>query len=168
MNISANDDRARDVLKSGAHDFDFLIGDWQVRHRRLKRRLAGDTEWIEFDGPASVRKILDGLGNIDEYKLNVPTGAYTGGTVRLFNPSSGLWSLFWMDSRNPGFDPPMTGRFTGGKGIFFGDDHHEGRPIRVRFVWSPMTPRQCRWEQAFSPDDGVTWETNWTMDFTRV
>jgi hypothetical protein len=24
-----------------------------------------------------------------------------------------------------------------------------------------------RWEQAFSLDDGQTWETNWTADFTR-
>jgi hypothetical protein len=155
------------TAEGGAHDFDFLIGEWQVRHRRLKRRLAGDTEWIEFDGPGSVRKILDGLGNIDEYRINLPAGAYTGGTVRLFNPSTELWSLYWMDSRNPGFDPPMVGRFTGGKGIFFGDDHDEGRPIRVRFFWLPMTPTRCRWEQAFSVDGGATWETNWTMDFSR-
>ncbi|TJV23098.1 MAG: DUF1579 domain-containing protein, partial [Mesorhizobium sp.] len=23
------------------------------------------------------------------------------------------------------------------------------------------------WEQAFSPDGGKTWETNWIMDFAR-
>ena len=25
-----------------------------------------------------------------------------------------------------------------------------------------------RWERALSPDGGVTWETNWYMDFERV
>ena len=25
-----------------------------------------------------------------------------------------------------------------------------------------------RWEQAFSLDEGNSWETNWTMDFTRM
>jgi hypothetical protein len=36
----------------GASDFDFLIGDWRVHHRRLKERLANSQEWIEFDGTA--------------------------------------------------------------------------------------------------------------------
>lgn len=61
---------------TGADDFDFLIGDWSVLHRRLKQRLVGDTDWIEFSGPATARKILGGLGNVDEYRINLPTGAY--------------------------------------------------------------------------------------------
>jgi hypothetical protein len=43
-----------------------------------------------------------------------------------------------------------------------------GIPIRVRYVWSKITPTTCHREQAFSTDDGVTWETNWEMDFVRV
>ena len=58
----------------GARDFDFLVGDWSVLHRRLKRRLAGDTEWFEFTGPASVRHILDGFGNIDEIRVSSVPG----------------------------------------------------------------------------------------------
>lgn len=73
---------------SGAHDFDFLIGEWSVLHRRLRRRLVGDDQWIEFSGPASVRKILAGLGNIDEFRIDLPEGAYTGATLRLFNPET--------------------------------------------------------------------------------
>jgi hypothetical protein len=62
----------------------------------------------------------------------------------------------------------MVGSFSGGRELFFGDDHLEGRPIRVRFIWSPMTASSCRWEQAFSQDGGKTWETNWTMGFARI
>jgi hypothetical protein len=151
----------------GAPDFDFLIGSWSVRHRRLERRLAQNTNWIEFSGPASARKILGGLGNIDEIVINLPTGPYVGATLRLFNPSTTLWSIYWMDSRNPGLDPPMTGQFSGGRGLFFGDDTFEGRPIRVRFIWSVLSPMACRWEQAFSADHEQSWETNWVMDWTR-
>jgi hypothetical protein len=86
---------------SGAHDFDFLIGEWSVLHRRLRRRLVGDDQWIEFSGPASVRKILAGLGNIDEFRIDLPEGAYTGATLRLFNPETRDWTIYWMDSRNP-------------------------------------------------------------------
>ena len=70
-------------------------------------------------------------------------------------------------SRNPKLDPPMVGSFSDGRGLFFGDDTFEGKPIRVRFIWSPLTYATCRWEQAFSQDGGETWETNWTMDFTH-
>ena len=155
-------------LARGAGDFDFLIGNWSILHRRLRRRLAGDDRWIEFTGPASARKILDGLGNVDEARIDLPEGAYTGATLRLFDPRTGDWTIYWMDSRNPRLDPPMVGRFEDGRGLFFGDDTFEGRPIRVRFIWTPMTPTTCRWEQAFSVDEGHTWETNWIMTFTRV
>jgi hypothetical protein len=37
----------------------------------------------------------------------------------------------------------------------------------VRFTWSGAATPTPRWEQAFSGDEGATWETNWIMDFTR-
>ena len=156
------------MTTSGINDFDFLIGDWSVAHRRLERRLVDDTEWIAFEGPASARKILNGLGNFDEIAINLPDGAYVGATVRLYNPSTGLWSIYWMDSRNPRLEPPVVGSFRDGRGLFFGDDTFAGKPIRVRLTWSPLTATSCHWEQAFSADGGETWETNWTMSFTRV
>lgn len=76
----------------GAGDFDFLIGEWMVQHRRLAKRLENSTEWIEFTGPATARKILGGLGNFDEIAVDLPDGAYLGATLRLFNPETG-WRL---------------------------------------------------------------------------
>jgi hypothetical protein len=52
-------------------------------------------------------------------------------------------------------------------GDFLGPDTHEGTPVLVRYRWSDITPTGARWAQAFSTDNGVTWETNWTADFTR-
>src|SRR3954466_7657374 len=46
----------------GARDFDFFFGRWQVRHRRLKERLAGSREWIEFDGTSVAQPLLGGFG----------------------------------------------------------------------------------------------------------
>src|SRR5471030_1001205 len=40
-----------DTLPTGhVHDWDWLVGRWTVRHRRLTARLAGSTEWEEFAG----------------------------------------------------------------------------------------------------------------------
>jgi hypothetical protein len=38
----------------------------------------------------------------------------------------------------------------------------------VRFTWSDITKPTLRWEQAFSDDDGESWETNWIMETTRA
>jgi hypothetical protein len=153
----------------GADDFDFLIGDWRVHHRRLKERLAGNHDWIDFEGICASRKILGGLGNVDDNVLNMPDGAYAAVTLRAYDPDKKKWSIWWLDGRTPNkVDPPVIGRFEKGVGTFYGDDTFQGKPIRVRFFWTQVTSGTPHWEQAFSIDRGKTWETNWTMDFTKT
>lgn len=153
---------------STARDFDFLIGDWDVVHRRLQHRLVGADDWQEFGGTASCRAILGGQGNCDDNRLELPAGAYHALTIRSFDPASGEWSIWWLDGRVPGaLDTPMRGRFEGGLGTFLARDRFEGRDIVVRFLWRATPGQPPRWEQAFSADDGRRWETNWTMDFHR-
>ncbi len=149
-------------------DFDFIIGRWTVHHRRLKQRLAGCTEWQAFSGISSTRKILGGFGNLEDNLLALPEGPYRAAALRSFDPATGQWAIWWLDQRRPHtLDVPVVGRFTDGLGRFFADDALDGRPIRVRFTWSPRTHAGTpRWEQAFSADAGQTWETNWTMDFS--
>ncbi len=151
-------------------DFDFFMGIWKCRHRFLVKRLAGCHDWIEFDGCCAARKILGGWGNSDESQINLPGGSYRGMSVRTWHPHTGKWSIYWLDSRTPGrLFPPVTGGFEKGVGVFHGEDELNGRPIRVRYLWSRITADSARWEQAFAPDKGNnSWETNWYMDFTRV
>jgi hypothetical protein len=154
---------------SSPADFDFLIGNWCVAHRRLKSRLAGTHEVVEFAGTTVVRKILGGSGNMDDNLLALPGGAYHAVTLRSFDPETRQWSIWWLDGRRPRtMDAPMVGRFEAGVGTFYADDTFGGRPVRVRFLWTLPNPDTPRWEQAFSADAGATWETNWVMDFTRA
>jgi hypothetical protein len=155
---------------AGLHDFDFLAGTWRVHHRRLKDRLAGSDEWQEFAGTSVGQLILDGAGNLDDNVLELPDGTYRAATLRSYDAASGQWSIWWLDGRHPRgpLDPPMVGSFSDGVGLFLADDTFQGRPIRVRFIWSEITDASARWEQAFSTDGGATWEVNWIMTFTRV
>jgi hypothetical protein len=155
-------------VASGLRDFDFLYGDWKIHHHRLNRRLVGQTAWTDFEGTSRARPLLGGLGNIDENVLDLPSGRYEAATVRLYDAKQGLWSIWWIDARNPGIDSPMQGSFADGVGTFYADDVHEGIPIRVRFLWTEITAASARWAQAFSVDGGTTWETNWTMLLERV
>jgi hypothetical protein len=150
------------------HDFDFFIGEWDVQHRRLKTRLSGCTEWETFPGLNIAKKILGGFGNLDDNLLYLPNGTYRAATLRSFDPKAKQWSIWWLDSRSPGaLDVPVVGTFEHGTGTFIANDTFEGRPIVVRFLWSVPEPDRPRWEQAFSPDAGRTWETNWVMSFSR-
>lgn len=151
-----------------SHDFDFLFGSWSVKHRRRQAFLAGDERWAEFPGTLKVRPILGGGGNIDENVLEAPAGRYLASSLRLFDPKAQTWSLYWIDGRAPHVDAPLVGRFEGRIGRFYNDDTFEGRPIKVRFTYETLDPRHARWDQAFSADAGATWETNWTMAFSRT
>jgi hypothetical protein len=154
--------------RATSHDFDFLLGRWTVRNRRLVERLADSSEWDEFDAKTAARPLPAGLGNEDVFCTDYG-GGFVGMAFRFFDPETELWSIYWADTRRPGLlDAPVVGSFDGDAGVFEGDAIHDGRPIRVRFVWSRVTTASPRWEQAFSADDGETWETNWIMDFARA
>ena len=152
---------------AGAGDFDFLFGRWRVEHRKLRERLAQNDDWIVFPGTLDVRPVLGGAGNIDDNRVDDPAGPYRATTLRLFDADSGLWGIRWIDARLPGIDAPLFGRFDGRLGRFEHDEHIDGRTVRVRFTYEDLGPGHARWAQAFSPNQGLTWETNWIMAFTR-
>jgi hypothetical protein len=149
-------------------DFDFLLGRWQVQHRRLLHRLAGCHDWQTFSGTSQLQHLLAGQGNVDDNWIDLPAGAYRAATMRRFDPEQRTWSIWWLDGRHAAaLDPPMVGAFEGGVGRFYADELFEGRPVRVRFIWSATDTPTPRWEQAFSADGGLSWETNWEMVFSR-
>lgn len=151
-----------------ASDFAFQTGEWSVAHCKLKHRLAGDSTWIKFQGTCRAWEILGGEGNIEDNLLDDPSGAYRAAALRKLDPKTDLWSIWWFDARAEHPGPPVVGRFQGGIGTFVADDQLDGRPIKVRFIWSDISEQQAHWEQAFSADGGTTWETNWTMKFERT
>ena len=151
------------------HNFDFLFGSWHIVNERLTARLTKCDEWEHFEAHGACRPILGGLGNIDDFRpIWAGRAGFEGASLRLFNPATGQWSIYWMDNVSGALQPPVVGAFVDGVGEFYGDDRHDGRPVLVRFRWSGITANAARWEQAFSIDRGDTWETNWTMTFTRL
>jgi hypothetical protein len=151
---------------SAVSDFDFLHGAWNVRNRCLVARLEGSEEWEEFPATAECLPLLGGAANVDW--IDFPTKGSSGLTLRLFDRDREEWSIHWASSRTGRLDPPVVGRFEDGRGDFWGDDTHDGQPIRVHFTWWPIADGSARWEQEFSADGGRTWEPNWVMELTRV
>lgn len=151
----------------GLANFDFLVGEWKVRHHRFQ---PDGNKWVDFNGNCSNHKIMNGSANIEEHKLDSPNGAYRAIGLRSYDPKTQQWAIWWLDGRYPfgPIDPPVTGKFEDGIGKFYSDYTNDGKPMRVRFLWSKITPTSARWEQSTSDDDGKTWKSNWIMEFQRV
>jgi hypothetical protein len=154
------------IVKDGRHDFDFIYGQWAVQHRLLKRRGAHCEDWLEFFGTAQCRGLMGGLCNVEENDM--PARRSQGVAFRSFDIARRTWSIHWVSSTDGLVGEPVYGRFEGGEGRFYGIDLDDGRPVKVAFHWSGISERAARWSQAFSYDEGRSWELNWTMDFTRV
>jgi hypothetical protein len=152
---------------SSSADFDFYIGKWKIHNRKLKSRLNNCTEWIEFEAADNCYHILTGLGNIGQYSAAFDDKPFEAMTLRLFNRKTRLWSIYWADSNVVVLDVPQAGSFDGNTGAFFAKDIFEGKEIIVQFHWDKTNPDIPVWSQAFSSDNGKTWEWNWYMTMYR-
>jgi hypothetical protein len=123
-----------------------------------------------MDGTAKVWPVLGGLGNVEDNLFHRPGGDSRGLATRAYDPASGTWAIWWVDSRAPHgtLDPPVKGKFESGVGNFYSDGDINGKPVRTRYRWSKITADGAQWEQAFSYDAGKTWDTNWIMTFKRA
>lgn len=152
-------------VRDGSHDFDFEYGKWRMPNHRLVQRLAGSHQWADFVSCDEGMPLPGGIGDQDVFRSNYWPN-FVGMTIRTYDPQTGLWRLYWFDNRfsDGVIEPPVVGRFQGKVGVFEGKDTFNGKPIVVRFVWT-VNPKGskvvAKWHQAFSPDSGKTWETNW-------
>ena len=140
-----------------------------MKNKHLNARLANCKDYTEFESSVENQSGLEGNGNFDVVRRTLPDGkVYEGRTVRTFDPVTRLWRLYWMDSNGGPLDPPQVGSFTNGVGLFFAKDYQVGRPVIIVFRWDKTNPNQPVWSQAFSDDNGKTWEWNYTNTSYRA
>ena len=166
------DDTAFTITPSASSsptDFDFLMGNHTVHHRKLKDRLTGSNDWLEFDGTHTMEPLLQGIGNLEQHRMTAADGNPVEGiALRLFDPQTRLWSIYWADSRSGKLGIPMIGSFDEGIGYFLAKEEFNGIPILVQFKWDASNPDLPVWSQAYSVDNGNAWEWNWVMNFVRA
>ncbi|HSS27866.1 MAG TPA: NIPSNAP family protein [Usitatibacter sp.] len=154
-------------VKGGVHDFDFVEGEWTSKQWRLKERGVGSNEWEPTTGKHWAKVLLGGVANVDTVEF--PEKGWAGSTYRNFDKAASQWNIYWVNSRDGHMDyPGQVGGFSGNVGLFYGNDKDGDRPVRVVYRWEKQGASHARWEQAFSYDDGKTWETNWVMEMTKV
>jgi hypothetical protein len=161
-------DKATTAVRDGQRDFDFEFGSWEIHLKKRLHPLTGSNEWLRFDGTSVTRKVWNGRAQIEEFETDGAGGRLEGLTLRLYNPQTHQWSLYWANSKDGLLVAPQVGQFKDGVGEFYGWDTFNGKPILIRFIWSRTTSSAPHFEQSFSEDGGKTWEVNWITDQTRV
>lgn len=154
----------------GQRDFDWELGVWRTDVRVLADPLSDTAdEWLSFSGTSVVKPLMDRRANVVELKVAGTSGRIEGLNMRLYEPAASRWSLTFVNMRNGLLTPSVYGGFRDdGVGEFLGDDQLDGRPIKVRFLIYRQGADRARFEQAFSDDGGLTWETNWVAIDRRI
>ena len=165
-NVSASN-TAQGTPRDGRNDFDWDTGTWKIHVKRLQHPLTGSTAWVEYDGTDVVRKFWDGV-NEGLVQWNTPAGPFQIFTLRLYNPETHQWNIYFANSAGGALSQPVVGEFNNGRGEFYDQEPYNGRAILVRFSVSDITSNSCHFEQAFSADGGKNWETNLVVAETLV
>jgi hypothetical protein len=152
------------ITGKGPGDFDFLTGEWRIDHSR--RPDPSKEEWTNFSSSASVHRVLDGMGSIEE--LRKPDRSFMGMGVRVWLPEQAKWADHWTSAANGIVNPPQLGQFIDGEGVFLSSEAVEGIDWLYRGVWDQIGDGRCRWHQSASRDGGKSWQWNWWMMWTRL
>lgn len=155
---------------STAHAFDFYEGTWRIhmRQRHIGEDLRVLSAWSAFDATVSVRKVLQGTGFLEEYRMAKPDGVKYAIGTRLYDPKSNAWAIYWANKDEGQWQPPARGGIMTSDGIdVIYDDTWGSRAVLTRYRWITKDPGHPTWEQSLSGDCGATWVSNWTMEFTR-
>lgn len=167
--VMAQNPSSQSTARDGQHDFDWEIGTWSTKVKVRRNPLSGAApDWAEYEGTSVVKPLLDRRANFVELSVSGPRGRIEGGSLRLYNQKARQWSLNYASVSGGVLTAPVFGAFDDrGRGAFYGQDTLDGRTILVRFLIIQVSPREARFEQAYSTDGGQNWEDNWIAIDTR-
>jgi hypothetical protein len=158
---------AQAMQHDGQRDFDFLIGSWKIHLKRLVHAQNGADEWVELDGTVNCRHVLDARAEVEEFKVESADKRMRidGLAMRLYNPASHQWSIWWVNAKDGAmYPPPVIGEFKDGRGEFYDQEVIDGRAAFTRFVWTATATHSPHFEQSISTDGGKTWRLWWVTD----
>ena len=152
----------------GQRDFESLLGSWKFRLKRRLNPLTGSSTWVDLVGTGVCYPVWGGRAQLDTVLLEGTSGQIEGLTLRLYNPKTHQWRLYWAHSKDGTVVVPQIGDFKDDHGEFYAQDILNEKSILVRFDWTALSSSSPHFEQSFSADGGKTWEVNWITDQTRV
>ena len=149
--------------EASRHQLDFWLGEWSV----LNRHLDDQGRWIDGDiARARITPIMGGQAVLEEWAGPFHGSFLNGFSLFSYDPSVKKWSLllFWTANGDGSFGK-LNGTFRHGRGEFIAPDTG---PRQTRYSFSDCLSDTMRWDAATTQDSGVTWKTDWIMEFSRT
>ncbi|HET7001372.1 MAG TPA: hypothetical protein VFI33_08690 [Puia sp.] len=156
------------ATKSSEKDFDFFYGSWKVSGKKLKSRLHHSNEWIPFAAKLNCSQLIGGYANIEPFYTQANGKDFQAFTLRLFDSATKLWSIYYAYPANVTMQNPQVGSFQNNIGWFYARDVWEGKDIIIVYRWDRTDPDKPTMCQAFSADNGKTWEWNYLQSFEKT
>lgn len=161
--------RARWCPEPEAEQFDFWLGEWDVRNHN---RPPGGDEWAATGRATNrVYTVLGGCAVVEHWRGYAFPGAglIVGFSVRAWNPETRLWEavLLWPVSGPASFATP-SGRAEEGEVALHNEfETPDGVTVRTRLRFHDIQDDALVWSNGVSRDGGRSWSSTWRMDFTR-
>lgn len=153
----------RSLQDDPRRQFDFWIGEWSVQNRDLQP----DGSWKDGDVTrARITPVAGGNAILEEWAGPLRGAFMNGFSLRAWNPGLERWEivLFWTVDGSSSFGR-MAGSFRHGRGEFIAP---VAGPGRTRYTFSDALADSVRWDSATTKDSGVSWRTDWIMEFSRT
>ncbi len=143
--------------------FDFWVGEWSVQNRNI------DESGVWQDGDvtrARITPVIGGQAILEEWAGPLHGSFMNGFSLRAYDPQQSRWSLLllWTTTGDGSFGQ-LHGRFRHGRGEFFAP---ESGPRQTRYSFSDGLPDSVRWDSSTTQDSGLSWKTDWIMEFSRT
>jgi hypothetical protein len=154
----ATADQIQAACKAHAHDFDYLLGDWEFTAVNRDGK---------FHGLWSAVRLADTGQILDEFRIINDNGdtVYVSTTLRAYNGILDQWELVSVDKRGTGLTQIGTGHRVGGEMHIeqkFGFGTSTAWISRIRYF--NIRPDDFSWNADRSLDNGKTW----IKDFQQI
>jgi len=145
--------------KTEYRQFDFWIGEWEAFGKNGQK--AGDSK---------VSLILDSCIVLEEWtSASVTQGLrYAGKSFNTWNAATKQWQQTWVDNAG-GTNEYLLGKFENNQIIFSSKPFPIAKDTMAirKMTFTNLSPQKLRQHGEISKDNGVTWATEYDLEYRR-
>ena len=156
------EERRRPCDTAEGHQLDFWIGEWELKWPAGQ---GGAPEDEPGRGSNTITRVLDDCIVHEEFESE--TTGLSGRSWSAYDARSGEWRQTWVDDQ--GSYLTFTGGMRDGRMELYGPERTgpDGRPFRMRMIWTDVTEDSLVWRYQRTTDDGESWTDAWVIRYRR-
>jgi hypothetical protein len=151
-----------------AHQFDFLIGHWNVSATRYKQ---DGSVLLQYKAHWDAQTLNEGRMILDDFKVLAPSGEPISSfvTLRTYSETTRRWELQGLAALQPSAALEWHGAWQDGQMILdAAGKSPDGKQLRTRIRFFQIERDRFSWESHVSQDGGTTWFRSAALNALRM